>query len=89
MTLRFNIDVSKFNLEFSDDNRIKYTRDGYTIIVFATTRDDGCPKLGIYVTKTLENGDEWRFSKTFDGLDYAMAWVDDQIKASQSYHFAV
>lgn len=79
MTLRFNIDESKFKLEFSNTSQIKYTRENFTIVVFATERFDGCPQLGIYVTRTLENGDEWRFSKEFDGLDYAMSWVENQI----------
>jgi hypothetical protein len=79
MTQRFNIDTSKFTLEFSDEYNIKYKCEKFTIVVFATERFDGCPKLGIYVTKTLENGDVFRFSKEFDGLDYAMAWVENQL----------
>lgn len=79
MTLRFDIDTSKFTLSFSDNARIKYTRENFTIVVFATERFDGCPMLDIYVTETLPSGDETRFDKKFDGLDYAMAWVENQL----------
>lgn len=79
MTLRFNIDESKFKLELSSDNQIKYSRGKYTIIVFPTTRWDGCPKFGVYVNTTLDDGTIHRVNKEFDGLDYAMSWVDEQL----------
>lgn len=79
MTARFNIDHAKFDLEITNYGQIKYRRNQYTIVVFPTTRWDGCPILGIYVIMDTASGEEVRLNKEFDGLDYAMAWVDNQL----------
>ena len=80
MTKRFDIDQSQFDMKLSSNTQIKYTHGNYTIVVYATTRFDGCPQLGIYVTLDQADGTVHRFTKDFDGLDYAMAWVLDQSK---------
>lgn len=82
MTIRYDIDHTIFDLKLTNNAHMVYTYDKYTITVYATTRFDGCPQLGIYVTMDNSDGSSHRFQKDFDGLDYAMAWVIDQVKTS-------
>lgn len=82
MTIRYDIDHTIFDLKITNQAYMLYTYDKYNITVFATTRFDGCPQLGIYVTMVNSDGTLFRVQKDFDGLDYAMAWVIDQVKTS-------
>lgn len=75
MTIRCDIDYTKFKLSYADDYQIKYTRDRFTITVSIKSEWNTQPKFDISVTETYTNGKEYPIYENFNSLDHAMNWI--------------